>query len=62
MFLTLLASATEIVNGVYPGGSGADNPVPTNIAAYGTEWTYMAIAFIVFSAAVFTITRLNVDR
>ncbi len=62
MFLTLLANATEIVNGAYPGGSGADNPVPTNIATYGTDWTYMAIAFIVFGSLVFAITRLNVDR
>lgn len=62
MFLSLLANATEMVNGVYPGGASLDDPVPTNIEAYGTEWTYMALAFVVFCAAVFAITRLNVDR
>lgn len=62
MFLTLLANANEIVNGVYPGGASADDPVPTNVEFYGTEWTYMAIAFVAFCAVLFTITRLNVDR
>ncbi|MGB3673054.1 MAG: hypothetical protein WA988_01280 [Candidatus Nanopelagicales bacterium] len=62
MFLTLLANATEIVNGKYPGGASADDPVPTNIEFYGTEWEYMAFAFIAFAAVLFAITRLNVDR
>ncbi|MEI2728257.1 MAG: hypothetical protein V9E85_04020 [Candidatus Nanopelagicales bacterium] len=62
MFLSLLASATEMANGTYPGGASASDPVPTNIEYYGTEWTYMLLAFVVFSAAVFAVTRLNADR
>lgn len=62
MFLTLLANANEIVNGTYPGGASANDPVPTNVEFYGTEWTYMAIAFVVFCSAVFAVSRLNVDR
>ena len=62
MFLSLLANATEMVNGTYPGGASGSDPVPTNVEYYGTEWTYMLIAFVVFTAAIFAVTRLNVDR
>lgn len=62
MFLSLIANATEIVDGRYPGGASADDPVPVDVAFYGTEWSYMALTFIVFLAVAFAISRLNVDR
>ncbi len=62
MFLNLLANATEMVNGTYPGGASLNDPVPSNVEYYGSEWLYMGLAFVVFCAAVFAVSRLNVDR
>ena len=46
MFLDLLANASEMVNGTYPGGASADDPVPTNVAYYGmsgSTWRLLSL-------------------
>lgn len=63
--LSLLIASGEVaepVNGFYPGGASVTDPVPTQVAWYANEWQYGLIAFAVLALALFTITRLNVDR
>jgi len=62
MFLNLLANATEIVDGKYPGGSSDLNPVPESVAFYASPYGYGAMALVFFVATAFAITRLNIDR
>ena len=62
MFVALLAEATEIVNGTYPGGASATDPVPVQVQTYGTEWLYGLYALIFLGLLLFGVSRLNVER
>lgn len=59
-FLTFLA--TEIVDGKYPGGADASDPVPESVMQYASPWGYGAFALIIFLALLFVVTRVKVDR
>lgn len=63
-FLAFLTTglATEIVDGQYPGGASASDPVPTNLAQYTTPYGYGLFALIVFIALLFFVTRFKVER
>ncbi len=61
MFLGLLAIG-EIVDGHYPGGASAGDPVPVDIAYYTSPVGYGLFAVAVLAALLFAITRLNIDR
>ncbi len=60
MFLNLLAS--EIVDGRYPGGASALDPVPEAVAFYASPYGYGAMALAFFALTIFALTRLNIDR
>lgn len=62
MFTSLLAEGAEIVNGTYPGGASANDPVPESVAYYGSDITYGILMFLALAALLFLVTRLNVDR
>ena len=62
MFLNLVASTAETVNGYYPGGASAGDPVPDDIAYYLPDWGYGVFAFAVLALMAYMVTRLNVDR
>jgi hypothetical protein len=62
MFLNWIAEAAEPVNGVYPGGANASDPVPTSVAYYANEWVYGGLMFATLALLVFLVTRLNIDR
>ena len=62
MLTFLIANSAELVNGAYPGGASADDPVPSNVAYYGNDILYGVLGFIALASLVFLVTRLNVDR
>lgn len=62
MFSALIAEASEIVNGTYPGGASADDPVPVDTAYYSSPWGYGITAMVVLAAALWLVTRLNRER
>ena len=61
MFLSLLCECDGDGQRHLPGGASGNDPVPQTLVLRHW-WTYMLIAFVVFTAAVFAVTRLNVDR
>lgn len=62
MFYKLIANTAEIVNGTYPGGASANDPVPENVAYYGNDIMYGVLGFLALASLLFLVTRLNVDR
>ena len=57
-----LAESSEIVNGTYPGGASASDPVPEQTAYYLTPVGYGIAFFIFLVVCLFLVTRLNIDR
>lgn len=61
-FLHLIAESVEMVDGAYPGGSGANNPVPPDVAYYLSPPAYGIFGIVVLVGLLWLVTRLNADR